>query len=141
MANEVSTDNPVEAVFGPTNQQEQTGGPRRFGSVIVLRPELEQRYRELHAAVWPGVLARLHRSNVRNYSIYVAGLAGARYLFSYFEYVGDDFAADMTAVAMDETTREWWLETDPCQERLPGTPEGEQWLALEQVFHADLASG
>ena len=38
-------------------------------------------------------------------------------------------------------TRRWWALTDPCQERLPGTPEGEQWLPLPEVWHLSPARG
>ena len=40
------------------------------------------------------------------------------YLFSYFEYVGDDFAADMANMAADPTTQKWWAVCKPCQEPL-----------------------
>lgn len=103
--------------------------------VIGLRPEAEARYRELHADPWRGVLERLTASNVRDYSIFLARLEGKLFLFSRFVYTGDDFERDMAAIGDDEETRRWWRETDPCQIRIPGTPEGEQWLTLEEVFH------
>ena len=57
--------------------------------MIRLRPEHEVEYRRLHANVWPGVLATLRRVGVRNYSIFLRdGL-----LFSYLEYLGDDWTA------------------------------------------------
>ena len=40
-------------------------------------------------------------------------------LFGYFEYHGEDFAADIAAIAADEDTRRWWTLTDPCQESWP----------------------
>jgi hypothetical protein len=40
--------------------------------------------------------------NIRNYSIYLHRLPdGNHYLFSYFEYVGSDFAGDMAKMAAD----------------------------------------
>jgi L-rhamnose mutarotase len=56
-------------------------------------------------------------------------------LFSYYEYAGRDHAAAQARIAADPTTRRWWELTDPCQERLPGTPEGDQWLPLPEVWH------
>ena len=117
--------------------ESKPGKPKRVGSVIGLRPEKKEEYIRLHAAVWPGVLDRIRKSNIRNYSIYLAELEGKLYLFSQFEYVGDDFAADMKAMAGDPETQRWWKETDPCQNRLPGTPEGQQWLQIPEVFHTD----
>ena len=106
---------------------------RRFGSVIRLRPEKRDEYLALHAAVWPGVEARLTASNVRNYTIFVRG----DMLIGYYEYVGEDYAADMAAVAADPETKRWWSATDPCQERLPDAADGEQWSVLTEVWHLD----
>lgn len=106
---------------------------RRVASVIRLRPEKEGEYRRLHADAWPGVLATLRAAHVTNYSIFLRdGL-----LFSYLEYTGDDYAADMARIAADETTRRWWELTDPCQEPLPTVAEGEWWASAEEVFHLE----
>ncbi len=106
---------------------------KRYGSVIKLRPEKEQEYRRLHAEPWPGVLAMIHACHIRNYSIYLKD----GFLFSYFEYLGDDFAADMARMAQDPTTRQWWTLTDPCQEPLETRKPGEWWAAMEEVFHCE----
>ena len=110
---------------------------QRFGSVIGLKPEKKDYYVKLHAETWPSVLKQIRRSNIRNYSIYLTELEGKLYLFAYFEYTGDDFEADMKEMAKDPETRRWWKETDPCQIRLPGTPDGEQWKRIREVFHTD----
>ena len=111
---------------------------KRHGSIVGLREEKIEEYNRLHADVWPDVLDRIHRSNIRNYSIFLRKLPdGKHYLFSYFEYVGSDFAADMAAMAADSRTQEWWKITDPCQEPLPDRAEGEWWAAAEEVFHVD----
>lgn len=113
----------------PDEQQSR----RRFGSVVGLRPEHEYTYREMHAAVWPAVLAQITRSNIRNYSIFLHdGL-----LFSYFEYIGDDFETDMSAMAADPQTQRWWEIMQPMQRQLDDTPEGEWWLPIAEIFHAD----
>ncbi len=106
---------------------------QRYGSVIKLRPEKEAEYRRLHAATWPGVLAMIRECNIRNYSIFLKD----GYLFSYFEYQGENFAEDMARMARDPTTREWWTHTDPCQEPLDSRKPGEWWASMEQVFHTD----
>lgn len=132
----MSTSEPA-AVHGTTNPDPERSAAlrvQRFGSVVGLRPEREAHYRKLHADVWPGVLAQIRRSNIQNYSIYVTELEGKRYLFSYFEYTGDDFAADMRKMAEDATTQEWWRETAPCQIPLPNRKPGEQWTSMEMVF-------
>ena len=106
---------------------------KRYGSVIRVRPEKLEDYKRLHAAAWPGVLKMIHKCGIRNYSIYYRdGL-----LFSYFEYVGDDLDADMAKMAQDAETREWWKQTDPCQQPVESAAPGEWWAPMEEVFHSD----
>ncbi len=106
---------------------------KRIASVIGLPAENAPRYEELHANAWPGVLATLATCNVTNYSIYRHG----ELLFSYYEYVGDDYAADMATIAADPTTQEWWAVCEPLQRPLVDRAEGEWWKELPEVFHAD----
>ncbi|MCK6447441.1 MAG: L-rhamnose mutarotase [Planctomycetes bacterium] len=111
---------------------------KRVGSVIELLPDKVDEYRRLHAAAWPGVLAKISECGLRNYSIFLKRFDDGRcYLFSYFEYVGDDFEADCARIAADPTTREWWQLTDPCQRPLENRASGEWWATMEEVFHHD----
>jgi len=110
---------------------------KRYGSIIEVKgPKIEE-YTRLHAAVWPDVLKMISACNIRNYSIYLRKLGEKHYLFSYFEYVGSDFDADMAKMAADPTTQEWWKVCIPCQEPLPDRNEGEWWASMEEVFHWD----
>ncbi len=119
------------------SDDEPTDTVTRYGSVVGLKPEKKDEYIKLHAETWPEILDMVAKCNIRNYSIYLAELEGKLYLFSYFEYIGSDLEADMQLMKDDPKTNEWWALTDPCQTRLPGTPEGDQWLGLEEVFHTD----
>jgi L-rhamnose mutarotase len=105
----------------------------RHGSVIGVKPEKLEEYKAYHAKVWPEVLDMITRCHIRNYSIYYKD----GYLFSYFEYTGDDFAADMAKMAADPTTQKWWKVMGPMQEPLPTRAEGEWWAEMEEVFHLD----
>jgi L-rhamnose mutarotase len=104
--------------------------PQRYGMVIKAKAEKLAEYKALHANPWPEVLATISACNIRNYSIYHKD----GFLFSYFEYWGDDFAADMAKMAADPKTQEWWALTDPCQEPLESRAEGEWWARMEMVF-------
>jgi L-rhamnose mutarotase len=106
---------------------------KRYGSVIKLKAEKEAEYLELHANAWPSVLEMIRACNIRNYSIYLKD----GYLFSYFEYIGDDFDADMEKMAADANTQAWWKLTDPCQEPLETRKDGEWWASMAEVFHTD----
>jgi L-rhamnose mutarotase len=111
---------------------------QRHASVIELPAANLAEYRRLHAAVWPGVLAIIRRCHVRNYSIYLRRLPDGRYyLFSYFEYAGTNFAADMAAMAADPVTQAWWQLCKPLQRPLTDRMEGEWWASAEEVFHCD----
>ena len=110
----------------------------RYGMIIGLKPEKIAAYKELHAAVWPGVLKKIAECNIRNYSIFLKEVEpGKPYLFAYFEYTGNDFEADMAKMAADPLTQKWWKETDPCQYAIPTHGPKEWWSRMEEVFHTD----
>ena len=106
---------------------------QRMGMVLGLKPEKVEEYVRLHAAVWPEVLATIHACNIRNYSIFRYG----DLLFAYFEYVGDDYAADMAKMAADPKTQEWWSVCGPMQQQVPEAVPGEWWTTIPEVFHTD----
>jgi len=110
----------------------------RYGSVLRLNPDKIEEYKRLHAAVWPDVLRMIQECHIRNYSIYLRELDdGNPYLFSYFEYDGPDFAADMAKMAADPTTQRWWECCKPCQIPIADRAEGEWWASMEEVFHLE----
>ena len=106
---------------------------KRYGSVIRVRPEKLEEYKRLHAEVWPGVRKMIAECGLRNYSIYYKD----GYLFSYYEYVGDDYEADMAKMAADPETQRWWAVCEPCQVPLETRAEDEWWASMEEVFHQD----
>ncbi len=109
---------------------------KRYGMITGLKPEKLDYYKKLHAAVWPGVLKKIKECNIQNYSIYLKEINGQYFLFSYFEYAGPDFDADMKKMTSDSTTRRWWRETDPCQQPLPdAASKGQIWSSMKEVFH------
>ncbi len=111
---------------------------KRYGMVIGVREEKLDEYKKLHAAVWPGVLKTIGDCNIRNYSIYLHELEdGKYYLFAYFEYLGEDFKADMEKMAADPVTQKWWELCEPCQIPLSNREEGQWWANMEEVFHVD----
>lgn len=111
---------------------------KRYASIIGLPAEGMAEYKRLHAAVWPDVLAMIRRCNIRNYSIYLRRMPdGQHYLFSYFEYTGSDYAADMAVMAADPTTQQWWKVCMPLQAPLPDRAKDEWWANAEEVFHCD----
>jgi L-rhamnose mutarotase len=103
----------------------------RHSQLVKVRPERRDEYLALHAAVWPQVEATLTASNFTNYTIFIHD----DLLISYFEYAGDDYAADLERIAADPVTRKWWTHTDPCQTPVDGAPEGAIWVDAREVWH------
>jgi L-rhamnose mutarotase len=106
---------------------------KRFGQVIGVRPEHFERYKKHHAAVWPEVLEMIKRCNIQNYSIFYKD----NMLYAYFEYTGSDFAADMSEMAADPKTQEWWSIMEPMQDPVSTRKTGEWWANMEELFHLD----
>jgi L-rhamnose mutarotase len=105
---------------------------KRLGSVIRLAPGAEDKYRQLHAAVWPGVLSRLGEAYITNYTIFLHG----DLLFAYMEYLGDDLERDMARLDDDPETKRWLALTDPLQIRLETAAQGDRWWAtMQEIFH------
>ncbi len=104
-----------------------------FGQIGKLKPEKVQEYMELHANPWPEVLKTIQNCNLRNYSIFLHGTT----VFSYFEYVGTDYEADMAKMDADPITLKWWTHTKPCFEKFSISPESEFYHDMKQIFYYD----
>ncbi len=111
---------------------------QRYGQVVGVKDNMVERYKELHAAVWPDVLSMITHCHMCNYSIFLRKLPdGHHYLFTYFEYAGTDFEFDMARMAEDPATMRWWEECVPCLELLPDRNPGQVWSPMTEVFHLD----
>ncbi|WP_421747673.1 L-rhamnose mutarotase [Cognatishimia sp.] len=108
---------------------------QRMGMMIGITAEHIAEYKRLHAEVWPDVLKRLKQSNISNYSIFLR--EPENLMFSYWEYLGDDFAADMKAISEDEVTQKWWTVCGPMQQPLDSRSPDEWWATMEEVFHLE----
>ncbi len=106
---------------------------KRYGQIIKLNPDKEAYYKELHANAWPEILDMIKKCNIKNYSIYLHN----GMLFSYYEYTGNDYQADMAKMAADPMTQKWWDECMPCQQPVECAKDGEWWVDMEEVFHLD----
>jgi L-rhamnose mutarotase len=105
----------------------------RHGFVVGVRPEKREEYLELHRAVWPRVEQAMSEHNIRNYSIFIIDDV----LFGTYEYVGEDYEADMARIQADPTSREWWTRTNPCQVPFGTAPAGTLWREMDLAWHMD----
>ena len=106
------------------------------GSIIGLKKDFEEQYVALHKHTFPGVLDRIRRSNISDYSIFLHN----GILFSHMVYTGTDYKADMEAIGTDETTREWWKLTDIMQQPLESVKENEWWAETTIWFGHEFTS-
>lgn len=104
---------------------------KRFGQMIKVKPEKLAEYKKWHANPMPGVNEMIKECGLKNYSIYSRG----EYLFTYFEYEGEDFDADMAKMAADPATQRWWDVVKPLMSPLPDRAEGEFWSDMEEIYH------
>ena len=106
---------------------------KRFGQMIKLKKGCAEEYIRYHQNSWTEVNQMINKSNIRNYSIYFKD----DFLFSYFEYVGNDFERDMQKIAADETTQKWWSLVKPLMEPVENREEWEFWANMAEVYHLD----
>lgn len=112
------------------------GAIKRVGMITGLKPDKIAYYKNLHANAWPAVLKKLEECNIHNYSIYLQRIDNKYYLFSYFDYTGTNYDADMKNMAADTCTQRWWKETNPTQIPLPEAVAKQQiWTTMESIFH------
>lgn len=100
----------------------------KYASVYKIKPGYVDDYIRYHAAVWPEVLDTIQACNIRNFSIFHKD----GYMFSYFEYVGNDYQADMAKMEADPITQVWWAimkSMEAINEPIKGD--------MEEVFHLD----
>jgi L-rhamnose mutarotase len=103
----------------------------RHAQLIRVKPEYQERYVVLHAHPFPELLEQLRDSNIRNYSIFLRD----DLLFSFYEYVGQDYEYDMAALAKNPTVQDWWTLTNPMQESLAPASSDEWWLEIDEIYH------
>ncbi len=103
----------------------------RMGQMMGIKPEGLAEYAHLHANPWPEVNAMIKECNIQNYSIFQRG----DIMFAYFEYVGDDFDADMAKMAADPTTQKWWATVKPLMNPLEDREPGEFWAGMKPLYY------
>lgn len=103
---------------------------KRFILHSYLKPEKVKEYIELHRNVWPEVQELISKSNIRNYSISIRGTE----LYTYYEYVGDDYEKDMKIQEDSPIVQKWWTYTRPC---FLYHDEGKYYDELEEIFYLE----
>ena len=103
---------------------------KRIATISKLVPGTAEDYIELHKNVWPGVVQAGHDAHMQNFSIYRFG----DYLFSYYEYTGDDFESDMARKAALPVSQQWQEATGQYRQLMTETSRA---IELEEIWHED----
>jgi L-rhamnose mutarotase len=105
---------------------------RRIGKVIEIKKDKIDEYRNLHTNSNPGVRAFISEACIKNFSIYIQKFDDEKYyLFSYYEYTGDDYDFDMARMAERPEIISWLSVTDSMQ--IPFSGES-TWKEMKQVY-------
>jgi L-rhamnose mutarotase len=104
---------------------------KRIGMVVGIHPDQIEEYKRIHADGNLGVRDLLSKYHMENFSIFMTEIEGKWYEFGYYEYTGDDFEADMAALAQEPRNIEWLKICDPMQIPLPGEMG---WREMERIY-------
>jgi L-rhamnose mutarotase len=106
---------------------------QRYALALDLKddPALISKYEEYHKNVWPEIEQSIRDAGITNMEIYRVG----NRLFMIME-VRDDFSFEKKK-EMDlsnPTVQKWEALMNTFQQLLPGTPEGEKWRLMENIY-------
>lgn len=104
-----------------------------FGQVGRIKPEKKDVYVDLHKNAWPEILKAISSCNIKNYSIFIRD----NVVFSYFEYVGEDYEADKKKLAGYNICKKWWEITDPCFVKYDDHSENKDFENMERIFYLE----
>lgn len=104
---------------------------KRIGTITRVKPGMLDAYKKIHDEIWDDVVAASHECGTRNFTIFNQG----DYLFSYCEYVGDDYEADMKKKAEMPAIKRWKEATGAMLMSVTETSNG--GIVLPELFHCD----
>jgi len=95
-----------------------------------LKPEKVSDYVKLHAEPWPELMQLIADCNIHNYSISLRGTE----LYTYYEYTGEDYEADMKKMDESAVMQNWWQYSKPC---FLYHEDGIYYDDLQEIFYAE----
>jgi len=110
---------------------------KRYGRIVGIKESDIEKYKAVHADVCPEVLEEIKKANIQNYSIYLHQLDdGKWYLFSHFEYTGNDLMSDMSGMGDNPKMREIRDLFKPSFIPLENRKDkSNPWAMMEEVFY------
>ena len=102
---------------------------KRFIMHSDLKPEKVDDYIKLHAEPWPEIMELIAQCHIHHYSISIRGTE----LYTYYEYTGEDYEADMAKMDESPVMQRWWTFSKPC---FLHHDEGVYYEDLTEIFYA-----
>ncbi len=103
---------------------------KRFTLYAQLKPEKMEDYIKLHADPWPELMHLLDSCHIHHYSISLRG----NEVFTYYEYTGDHYEADMKRMDESAVMQRWWTFSKPC---FLHHDKGHYYEDLNEVFYKE----
>lgn len=101
---------------------------KRIATITKLKPGMKEAYTKLHDEIWDDMVAAGHEANMRNFTIFFH----EDYLFSYFEYIGDNYEEDMAKKNSMDVTIRWRTATGEMTDPVFGDTKV---IPLEEIWH------
>ena len=103
---------------------------KRIATITKLKSGMKEEYKKIHDKIWDDMVEAGHKANMRNFTIFVH----EDYLFSYFEYIGDNYEADMARKNSLEVTKKWREATGAMTDFLF---DETKIINLDELWHND----
>ena len=101
---------------------------KRIATITKHKRGMKDKYKKLHEEIWDDMVQAGHEANMRNFSIFWY----EDYLFSYFEYIGENYEEDMSKKNALPVTQKWRAETGAMTEFVI---EDTKLINLEEIWH------
>lgn len=106
---------------------------KKIGQVCGITLENAEKYIEYHNNVPKEIRELIRECNIRNYRIfYRNGL-----LFSYYDYIGENYEEDMRKMAENADNQKWWDLVRPIMSPLADRKKDEFWADMDLIFEQE----
>jgi L-rhamnose mutarotase len=100
--------------------------------LLQVKPELVEEYRKAHTPVAEDMLAAIHDSGIKNYSLF---LRDDGLLIGYLE--GDDLKKSLAQIGTTEANARWQQRMAPYFESGSGDMEKGSLFWVDEIFHIE----
>ncbi len=106
---------------------------KRFATLTKLKPGAKAEYIKIHGEIWEDIVKINDACNMHNFTIFCHD----DYLFSYFEYTGDNYEADAAKKIASPIIAKWKEFTGQYTEPVF---DDIKVIMLEEIWHHDFTS-